>query len=43
MLAALSRTGVNFKTIRGVDLENLRFTFTHANSDFEGCDSIAGR
>lgn len=42
VLAALSRTGVNFKTIRGEDLENLRFTFTHANSDFEGCDSIAG-
>ncbi len=42
VLAALSRTGVNFKAIRGEDLENLRFTFTHANSDFEGCDSIAG-
>jgi hypothetical protein len=42
VLAALSRTGVNFKTIRGEDLEDLRFTFTHANSDFEGCDSIAG-
>ncbi len=38
----LTRTGANFKTLRGVDLQNLRFTFTHANTDFEGCDSIAG-
>jgi hypothetical protein len=42
ILAGLSRTGVSFKTLRGVDLDNLRFTFTHANSDFEGCDTIAG-
>jgi hypothetical protein len=42
ILAGLSRTGVRFKTIRGVDLDRVRFTFTHANSDFEGCDSIAG-
>ncbi len=41
-LVALTRSGANFKTLRGVDLQNLRFTFTHANSDFEGCDSIAG-
>jgi hypothetical protein len=41
VLAALTRTGVRFKTLRGVDLDNLRFTFTHANSDFAGCDSIA--
>jgi hypothetical protein len=25
-----------------VNLDNIRFTFTHANVDFEGCDSIAG-
>ena len=42
VLASLSRTGVRFKTLRGVDLDHLRFTFTHANSDFPGCDSIAG-
>ncbi|HEY8259415.1 MAG TPA: hypothetical protein VIG08_17285 [Gemmatimonadales bacterium] len=42
VLAALTRTGANFKTLRGVDLDNLHFTFTHANTDFEGCDSIAG-
>ncbi len=42
ILASLTRTGISFKTLRGVDLDNLSFTFTHANSDFEGCDSIAG-
>ena len=41
VLASLTRTGVHFKTLRGVDLDHLRFTFTHANSDFPGCDSIA--
>jgi hypothetical protein len=41
ILAALTRTGVHFKTLRGVDLNDVRFTFTHANSDFPGCDSIA--
>jgi hypothetical protein len=42
VLAGLTRTGVHFKTLRGVDLEHIRFTFTHANSDFPGCDSVAG-
>ena len=42
VLAGLARTGVHFKTLRGVDLNHLRFTFTHANTDFPGCDSIAG-
>ena len=42
VLAGLSRTGVHFKTLRGVDLDHIGFTFTHANSDFPGCDSIAG-
>jgi hypothetical protein len=42
ILAGLTRTGVHFKTLRGVDLDHIRFTFTHANSDFAGCDSIAG-
>jgi hypothetical protein len=41
VLAGLARTGVHFKTLRGVDLDHIRFTFTHANSDFPGCDSIA--
>ncbi len=42
VLAGLARTGVHFKTLRGVDLDRIRFTFTHANSDFPGCDSAAG-
>ncbi len=42
VLAGLSRTGVNFKTMRGVNLDDIHFTFTHANTDFPGCDSIAG-
>jgi hypothetical protein len=42
LLAGLSRTGLHFKTLRGVDLDHIRFTFTHANSDFPGCDSVAG-
>src|SRR3954469_2165300 len=36
VLAGLARTGVHFKTLRGVDLGHLRFTFTHANTDFPG-------
>jgi len=42
VLLGLSRTSVHFKTLRGVDLDHVGFTFTHANSDFPGCDSIAG-
>jgi hypothetical protein len=33
---------LNFKTLRGVDLDNLRLNFTHANADFAGCDTIFG-
>jgi hypothetical protein len=42
ILAAVARTGVQFKALRGVDLDHVRFTFTHGNSDFAGCDEIAG-
>ena len=42
VLVGLSRTGVNFKSLRGVSLDDIHFTFTHANSDFPGCDSISG-
>jgi hypothetical protein len=42
ILVGLARTGAHFKALRGVDLDNLRFTFTHANSDFPGCDAVAG-
>lgn len=42
VLAGITRTGLTFATLRGVDLRNLGFTFTHANSDFEGCDEENG-
>ena len=42
VLAGLSRTGVHFKSMRGVSLDDIHFTFTHANTDFPGCDEIAG-
>ncbi len=42
VLAGLTRTGVTFATLRGVDLQNLQFTFTHQNVNYAGCDSVAG-
>lgn len=33
---------LNFKSIRGVDLNNLRLNFTHVNADFPGCDASQG-
>ena len=33
---------LNFKSLRGVDLNNLRLNFTHANADFAGCDITFG-
>ena len=35
-------SGMRFATLRGVDLENIHLTFTHANVDFVGCDSAFG-
>jgi hypothetical protein len=40
VLATATRSGVHFKTFRGVDLDNAKFTFTHANVDFPGCDAL---
>jgi hypothetical protein len=42
VLATVTRSGIQFKSFRGVDLDNFTFTFTHANTDFPGCDAIAG-
>lgn len=42
VLAAATRTGVQFRTFRGVDLDNVPFTFTHENSDFPGCAQLFG-
>jgi hypothetical protein len=33
-------SGMHFSTLRGVDLQNVHLTFTHANVDFVGCDSV---
>jgi hypothetical protein len=35
-------SGMHFATLRGVDLNNIHLTFTHANVDFAGCDSTFG-
>ncbi|HET7564479.1 MAG TPA: hypothetical protein VFJ96_05765, partial [Gemmatimonadaceae bacterium] len=42
VLVGANRTQINFRTLRGVDLHDIRLTFTHANVDFAGCDSVAG-
>ena len=42
VLVGANRTGIAFNTLRGVDLHDLRLTFTHQNVDFPGCDSTAG-
>ena len=42
VLVGLTRSGLRFKAVRGADLDDIGFTFTHANSDFPGCDSTAG-
>jgi len=40
VLVGLSRTGVRFRTLRGVDLDRLRLVFTHQNVDFPNCDAV---
>jgi hypothetical protein len=35
-------SGMHFATLRGVDLDNIHLSFTHANVDFEGCDATFG-
>ena len=40
LFVGLSRSGLQYKTLRGVPMDDIRFTFAHANVDFEGCDSI---
>ena len=38
----VSVTGFDFANLRGVDLDAIRFNFTHVNVDFPGCDTIGG-
>lgn len=42
VLVATNATVFHFSTVRGVDLQNLELNFTHANTNFPGCDSIYG-
>jgi hypothetical protein len=42
VLVATNLSTFRFTTLRGTNLDNLRLNFTHANVDFEGCDSLAG-
>ena len=42
VLAGISRTGFRFATLRGVDMHDIGLTFTHQNTDFEGCDAQFG-
>ena len=42
ILAGANVNVLHFKTLRGVDLDDIRLNFTHVNADFAGCDSIFG-
>lgn len=42
VLVGASVNVLNFKSLRGVALDNLRLTFTHENTDFPNCDAIFG-
>jgi hypothetical protein len=42
LFVGLARSGLHYKTLRGVPLDNVQFTFTHQNVDFPGCDQIFG-
>jgi hypothetical protein len=41
VLVGANRSQIDFSTLRGVDLHDIRLTFTHANVDFPGCDSAS--
>jgi hypothetical protein len=40
LFLSLSRTGLQYETLRGVPLDAVELSFTHANVDFPGCDAI---
>jgi hypothetical protein len=40
VLVGASRTGFRFATLRGVDMDNIKLTFTHQNSDFPNCSVV---
>lgn len=41
-LAGVNRTSFTFRSLRGVDLDNIELNFTHENVDFAGCDEANG-
>ena len=38
-LVGVSTTSFRFATLRGVDMNDIKLTFTHQNVDFPGCDA----
>jgi hypothetical protein len=42
VLVGVSRTGFSFATLRGVDMDNIKLTFTHQNTDFPNCSTTFG-
>ena len=42
VLAGVTMNRLRFRSVRGVDLHDIALNFTHANSDFPGCDTIFG-
>ena len=42
LFAGIARSGLHYKTLRGIPLDDVQFTFAHQNVDFPGCDAIFG-
>ena len=42
VLAGVTVNRMRFQSVRGVDLENISLNFTHANTNFPGCDTLFG-
>ena len=42
VLVAANVSAFSFKSLRGVQMDNLRLNFTHVNADFTGCDAQFG-
>lgn len=42
VLAGVTVNRMHFQSVRGVDLENISLNFTHANTNFPGCDTLFG-
>jgi len=40
LFAGIARSGLHYQTLRGIPLDDIQFTFAHANVDFPGCDAI---